>query len=212
MSDCTLLPKADIESFHRDGYVVVRDTISQPAFERLKSALLNQLDAHCYTVSVPKDKVFPEPAKYTIAGNDWAHPDLSFIAEHPQGLEAVEAVLGKPPVLTAYVAYVRPPNDNGTRAHCDHKRWRPVGSSLNWCFAIIALVDFDTDVGPLLVCPGSHKLIQPVHNKTERTQSVTPPDTSKLGPFVDAALKCGDLLLLHGYTWHQAPANRSDKL
>ena len=206
------LSRADIDSFHRHGYLVVRQAISQTACQRLKTALLRRVENHQYTISVPRDKVFPEPAKYTLAASDWAEPDLAFIVEHPVVLDAVEAVLGKPPVLTAYVAYVRPPNDDGSRAHCDHKRWRPVGSSLNWCFTIVPLVDFDEALGPLLVCPGSHKLIQPVHRDGERTLSVTPPDKSKLGPFVDANLKCGDLLLLHGNTWHEAPPNQSDDL
>lgn len=206
------LGKIEVQRFHDEGFLVLRQAISIAECERLKSALLSRLDIHGPTVSVPGDKVFPEPAKYTVAANDWAEPDLAFIAEHPVILDAVEAVLGKAPLLTAYVAYVRPPNDAGTKAHCDHKRWRPVGSSLNWCFTIVPLVDFDTNVGPLLVCPGSHQLIQPEPGKDSRTMSVNPPDKGQLGTFVDTTLKRGDLLLLHGNTWHEAPPNRSSRL
>ena len=202
----------DVEKYERDGYLVVREAISARECRRLRDVLLEKMHAHQYTITVPRDKVFPEPAKYTLAGNDWAESDLAFIAEHPVILDAVEAVLGECPVLTAYEAYVRPPNDEGSSAHCDYKRWRPVGSSLNWCFAIVALVDFDQDCGPLLVCPGSHKLIARLHHPDDRTVSVTTPDKSKLGPFVDAELNCGDLLLLHGNTWHEAPPNRSNRL
>ena len=203
---------ADVEAFHQDGFFVLRDAISAEECDRLKDAVLRKLETHRYTISVPAGKVFPEPAKYTIAASDWAEPDLAFIVEHPMVLDAVEAVLGKPPVLTAFVAYSRTQNDVGITAHCDHKRWRPVGSSLNWCFAIIPLVDFDEDNGPLLVSPGSHRLIQRVGNQGDRTVSVTGPDRSELGPFIDPELKRGDLLVLHGDTWHDAPPSKSDCL
>lgn len=212
MTAKTRLNQADLEHFHDHGFVVLRNAISDPECERLRTALLNRLHTHGHTVSVPRDRTFPEPAKYTLAASDWDEADLAFIVEHPVVLDAVEAVLGKPPLLTAYVAYVRPPNDNGSKAHCDHKRWRPVGSSLNWCFAIVPLVDFDPDVGSLSVCPGSHKLIQQRRQESEKVLSVTPPNRSRLGPFVDPELKCGDLLLLHGNTWHEAPPNQSDRL
>ena len=206
------LSTADIQHYRDEGYLVLRQAISTRECERLENALLARLDTYGHTVSVPRDKVFPEPAKYTLAANDWAEPDLAFIAEHPIILDAVSELLGDAPLLTAYVAYVRPPNDAGTKAHCDHKRWRPVGSSLNWCFTIVPLVDFDAEVGPLLVRPRSHQLIQPIPGEDGRTMSVRAPDKSRLGKFVDTRLKRGDLLLLHGNTWHEAPPNRSNRL
>ena len=207
-----ILPDTELAAFHREGFFVLRKAVSDRDCERLKDAVVRKLEAGEHTISVPPDKVFPEPAKYTLAANDWADPDLAFIVEHPTVLDAVQQVLGKPPMLTAFVAYSRPPGDTGAQPHCDHKRWRPVGSSLNWCFTIIPLVDFDALTGPLLVCPGSHKLIQTIPMADARTRSVTAPDESTLGPFIDPELERGDLLLLHGNTWHQAPPNRSDGL
>ena len=99
----------DVEKYERDGYLVVREAISARECRRLRDVLLEKMHAHQYTITVPRDKVFPEPAKYTLAGNDWAESDLAFIAEPPVILDAVEAVLGECPVLTAYVAYVRHP-------------------------------------------------------------------------------------------------------
>ena len=203
---------ADVETFHRDGFFVLRSAISADECDRLKGAAQRRLETRRYTITVPAGRAFPEPAKYTIAASDWAEPDLAFIVEHPTVLDAVEAVLGKAPVLTAFVAYSRTPNDVGAAAHCDHKRWRPVGSSLNWCFAIVPLVDFDEESGPLLVSPGSHRLIRRVRNRGDRTLSVTGPERSALGPFIDPQLERGDLLLLHGDTWHEAPASKSERL
>lgn len=211
MSVSAPLGHSDIKRYRENGYLVLRRAVSRQSCDQLRIALLERAQHKGCTVSVPREKTFPEPAKYTLAANDWADSDLAFIAEHPAIIDAVEAVLGEPPVLTAYVAYIRPPGDTGSRAHCDHKRWRPVGSSLNWCFAIVALTDFTTDVGALRVSPGSHKLIRPLASTGERVVSVTPPDKQQLAPFVDAELRQGDLLLMHGNTWHEAPANKSEQ-
>ena len=68
-----------------------------------------------------------------------ADPEMSTIVDHPVIVDAFEALLGQPAYLTAFVAYLRSPGDTGGGAHCDYKRWRPVGSSMNWLFAIIPL-------------------------------------------------------------------------
>ena len=118
---------------------------------------------------------------------------------------AVESVLSQPAYLTAYVAYLRTPGDKGAGAHCDYKRWRPVGSSMNWVFAIIPLTDFDVEHGPFLVSPKSHKLTQ-VIDKDAHILDLTRPDAKQLAPFIDPELKAGDLLVVNEHVWHKAPA------
>ena len=98
--------------------------------------------------------------------------------------------------------------DGGPGPHCDYKRWRPVGSSMNWMFSIIPLTDFDLECGPFLVAPRSHKLTQ-VINKRARIWDITRPDIAQLSPFVDLELKAGDLPLVNQHTWHKAPAGIS---
>ena len=88
---------------------------------------------------------YPEPAKYTVSGNRMADPGMAPIIEHPVIVDTVETLLGQSAHLTAFVAYLRSPGDTGGGAHCDYKRWRPVGSSMNWLFAIIPLNDFDAE-------------------------------------------------------------------
>ncbi len=114
-------------------------------------------------------------------------------------------LLGEPAHLTAYVAYLRSPGDKGSGAHSDYKRWRPVGSSMNWLFTIIPLTDFNDDYGPLLVSPGSH-LLSDVIDRDARIWDVPRPDAKQLAEFVDPELQAGDVLLMHGHTWHKAPA------
>ena len=133
-----------------------------------------------------------------------SEPGLASIAEHPTVVGAAESALGGLAQLAAFVAYLRTPGDQGGRAHCDYKRWRPVGSSMNWAFAIIPLNDFDAEYGPFLVSPKSHKLAQVIDPRAH-VLDLTAPDARELPPFIDPELRAGDLLVVNEHVWHEAP-------
>ena len=65
-------------------------------------------------IPTPASLKYPEPGKYTIAGNKMAESSLASIAEHPTVVNAVECALGQPAHLTAFVAYLRSPGDRGS--------------------------------------------------------------------------------------------------
>ena len=194
------LTNQQIADYRANGYLIIRDVVSSQETSELRSIVQRMARAGAY----PSSLKYPTPGKYTISGNRIAEPGLSPIAEHPAVVDAVEAILGQPAHLTAYVAYLRSPGDKGGGAHCDYKRWRPVGSSMRWLFAIIPLNDFNREYGPLLVSPGSHKLAQ-VIDPDAHILDLTRPDPEQLPDFVDPELKAGDLLLMDMHTWHKAP-------
>ena len=194
------LSEQQIADYHEDGYVIVRNALSAKEADELRCVVQKQVKRDAY----PSTLKYPEPAKYTVSGNRLADPGLTEIAEHPTVIGAVESALGQPAHLTAYVAYLRTPGDKGGRAHCDYKRWRPVGSSMNWVFAIIPLTDFDTAYGPFLVSPKSHKLTQ-VIDPDAHILDLNRPDPEQLPPFIDPELKAGDLLVVNEHVWHEAP-------
>ena len=194
------LSKQQIADFHEDGYLIVRNVLSAKEADELRRTVKHEVKRDAYPASLK----YPEPAKYTVSGNRIADPGLTEIAEHPTVINAVESALGQPAHLTAYVAYLRTPGDTGGRAHCDYKRWRPVGSSMNWVFAIIPLTDFDTSYGPFLVSPKSHKLTG-VIDPDAHILDVTRPNPEELPPFIDPELKAGDLLVVNEHVWHEAP-------
>ena len=195
------LTDQQIADYHSDGYLIIRDVVSSRETSELKRIVQRMVREE----ADPSSRNYPAPGKYTISGNQMAEPGLAPIAEHPAVVDAVEAVLGQPAHLTAYVAYLRAPGDKGGSAHCDYKRWRPVGSSMRWLFAIIPLNDFDREYGPLLVSPGSHRLTRVVDPEAH-ILDVTRPDPGQLPDFVDPELEAGDLLLMDMHTWHDAPA------
>lgn len=196
-----ILNDQEIADFHENGYAIVRNVLSPNEAAEYRRVVQEQAQCNSY----PPSLKYPEPGKYTIAGNKMAESSLASIAEHPTVVNAVECALGQPAHLTAFVAYLRSPGDRGSGGHCDYKRWRPVGSSMNWVFAIIPLTDFDKVYGPFMVSPGSHKLAQ-VIDEDAHILDVTRPDTKQLAPFIDPELKAGDLLITNEHTWHSAPA------
>ena len=200
------LSKQQIADFHEDGYLIVRNVLSAKEADELRRTVQHEVKRDAYPASLK----YPEPAKYTVSGNRIADPGLTEIAEHPTVINAVESALGQPAHLTAYVAYLRTPGDTGGRAHCDYKRWRPVGSSMNWVFAIIPLTDFDTSYGPFLVSPKSHKLTE-VIDPDAHILDVTRPNPEELPRFIDPELKAGDLLVVNEHVWHEAPPGTTTK-
>ena len=195
------LSKEQIDFYNENGYLIVRNVLSTDEADELRRIVQQEVQRDAY----PSSLKYPEPAKYTVSGNRMADGGMASIVEHPTVVDAVEGLLGQPAHLTAFVAYLRTPGDKGSGAHCDYKRWRPVGSSMNWLFAIIPLTDFDTAYGPFMVSPKSHKLTQ-VIDEEARILDLTRPDAAQLPPFIDPELKAGDLLLANEHTWHKAPA------
>jgi ectoine hydroxylase len=194
------------EYYRNNGYLIIRNVLSPSEVDELCRVLLEMAQREAY----PPALKYPAPGKYTICGNQVAQPQLAAIAEHPTIVHAVESLLRQPAHLTASVAYIRTPSDQGSGAHCDYKRWRPVGSSMNWLFAIVPLVDFDAQYGPFLVSPGSHKLTRAV-DAGAPVQDLVPPNREDLAPFIDPELKAGDLLLADEHTWHEAPAGTTQE-
>ena len=195
------LTQQQIADYHADGYIIVRNILSAKEVNELRRTVKQEVKRDAY----PSTLKYPQPAKYTVSGNRLAAPGLTAIAEHPTVVGAVESVLGQPAYLTAYVAYLRTPGDKGAGAHCDYKRWRPVGSSMNWVFAIIPLTNFDAEYGPFLVSPKSHKLAR-VIDPDSHILDLNRPDAEQLAPFIDPELKAGDLLVVNEHVWHKAPA------
>ena len=200
------LTNEQIDTYHRDGYLILRDVLSSEEAESYLELIVRETPRLGY----PPKLTYPDPGKYTISGNSIAEPGFASIAEHPTVVDAVEDLLGEPAHLTAYVAYLRSSGDKGSGAHSDYKRWRPVGSSMNWLFTIIPLTDFNDDYGPLLVSPGSH-LLSDVIDREARIWDVPRPDAKQLADFIDPELKAGDVLLMHGHTWHKAPAGTTSE-
>jgi len=203
----TVLTESQLRDYERDGFLVLRGAIPDADIERLEGAM--DRNPPIDGTLDPTAPVYPAPGRYTLALNCCKDPDLAFLAEHPAILPVAADVLGDDPRLTAYVIYDRTPGGNGLPIHHDYKRWRPVGSSMNWLFTIVPFCDYDAAAGPLYVSPGSH-LLHRVTPGLERPMEVAPAVTPAESSFVDPELKRGDLLLMNQHLWHRASPNKSN--
>lgn len=204
----TVLSAAQLRDYERDGFLVLRNQIPDHEIERLERAVDRNppLDG---TLD-PTAPVFPAPGRYTLALNCLKDPDLAFLAEHPAIVPVAADLLGDDPRLTAFVIYDRTPGGNGLPIHNDYKRWRPVGSSMNWLFTIVPFCDYDTAAGPLFVSPGSHRLERVSRGAdgpcpVEVAPAIRPDESS----FVDPEIRRGDLLLMNMHLWHRASPNKA---
>ena len=201
-----MLTADQIADYERDGFLVLRGLIPEQDIDRLERGLERNppLDG-----DVSQGADYPKPGRYTLALNSWADPDLAFLAEHDRVLPVVSGLLGEDPRLTAYVIYDRTPGGNALGAHNDYKRWRPVGSSMNWLFTIVPFCDFDAAAGELFVAPGSHRL-ERIHDSPERPLCVDPAIRPDESAYIDTELRRGDLCLMNMHLWHKASGNTSN--
>ena len=203
-----MLTEPQRADYERDGFLLLKGAISEAEVSRLEQGLARNppLDG-TLTDDTPN---YPAPGRYTLATNSLKDPDLAFIVEHPTIVSAAAELLNDDPVLTAYVIYDRTPGGPGLPIHNDYKRWRPVGSSMNWLFTIIPFTDFNEQTGQLFVAPGSHQP-ERVHEGEFGMLEVTPPAKPAPEAFIDPGLERGDLLLMNMYLWHYANGNQSDQ-
>jgi ectoine hydroxylase-related dioxygenase (phytanoyl-CoA dioxygenase family) len=201
-----MLTSSQIAQYERDGFLVLRAQFDEAEIESFDRAYKRQPPDS----SLPAGKTYPEPGRYTLAHSCMADPDLAAIAEHPSVLGPTQTLLGDDPVLTAFVVYDRTPEGPGLPKHHDYKRWRPVGSSMNWLFTIVPFTDYDDEIGPFYVSPGSH-MPERVSDRGERTLHVDPARVPDDGSFIDPELRRGDLLLMNMHCWHKADANHSSR-
>jgi hypothetical protein len=196
-----------VHTYERDGFLLLRGAVDDADICTLERGLRNNPPLHGTLGEIPD---YPAPGRYTLANNALADPDLIGIVEHPIITAAAAQLLHADPRLSAYVIYDRTPGGPGIPAHHDYKRWRPVGSSMNWLFTIVPFCDFDEHTGPLYVAPGSH-LLERIAAGSERVLEVAPPPQPKADDFIDPGLKRGDLLLMNMHLWHRASGNSSER-
>ena len=198
-----MLTAEDVERYSRDGYLVVRGALDDTEIERFEAAFRRHPPLHG-----PLPGKYPAPGRYTLAESCMADPDLGFVAGHPTILDAARTLLDDDPILTAFVVYDRTPGGPRIPKHNDYKRWRPVGSAMNWLFTIVPTADFDAKRGQLFVSPGSHRL-ERIHDRGGRALEVDPAVIPDDDSFVDPQLTRGDLLLMNMHCWHRAAPNLS---
>ena len=195
--------------YQEQGFLVLRNAFSEKEMDLLDDAADRHppLDDGQGKAGATK---WPNAGRYTLAKSSWCDPDFVSFAEHPNVVRGASELLDDDVFLTAYVLYDRTPGGPGLPPHHDYKRWRPVGSSLNWLFTIIPMCDFDEEAGQLFIAPGSHHT-ERLTDRGEGVLHVNEAIRPNPDDFIDPQLKRGDLLFMNMHLWHKAAENRSDR-
>lgn len=202
-----MLTTNQIKQYESLGYLLLKGAIAEADMLRLERGFARNppLDG---TLAVDPTSSYPSPGRYTLSNQSLKDPDFAFIVEHRAIVEPVRQILDDDPKLTAFVLYDRTPGGPGLPPHHDYKRWRPVGSSMNWLFTIIPFCDFDEATGPLYIAPGSHHL-ERIQEGASDCLDVDPAIKPEASGFIDPGLQRGDLLLMNMHLWHKADGNSS---
>jgi len=202
-----MFTSAQHREYQEEGFLVLREVFTDHELDKLDQAS----DLHP-PLDDGKDKGgvgnWPSPGRYTLAKSSWCDPTFVYFAEHPTIVGGAKELLNDDINLTAFVLYDRTPGGAGLPGHHDYKRWRPVGSSLNWLFTIIPMCDYDNATGPLFVAPGSHHTDR-LTNRGEGVMHVTEAIQPDPHDYVDPQLRRGDLLFMNMHLWHKAADNVS---
>ena len=205
------------KDFHEVGYHVLRGALTEAQVDRLARPIRAAFVDGDYDGCWP-DAAYPTTGQHTMGPRILEkHPEIAEVSlAHPAIVEAVESLLGEPATLAQYWSIMRTPGTgvgdapfvHGNQAHMDYKPWRCVGSFLKWMFAVIPFVDYTETAGPLCIAPGTHRKSK-VLASDGRVHPVDVAMVTSPADIVldDPGLKKGDVVLMDGFTWHEARPN-----
>ena len=206
--------------FDDTGTRVLRGVLKEAEVDRLAGPIRAAFAAGEYD-GFNRDAAYPSPGAYSMGPRILQeHPEIADVSlAHPAVVAAVEDLFGEPATLAQYWSIMRTPGAgvgdepfvNGSGAHYDYKPWRCVGSFVKWMFAVIPFVDYTETAGPLAVSPGSHRRtkVLPSDGRVHPVDAAQVPLASEI-VFDDPGLKKGDVILMHGFAWHEARPNFGD--
>ncbi len=205
------------EELENNGFCVLRGTLTEEEVDRLSGPIRTAFENGDYDAYQP-NLAYPKPGVYSMGPRVLdKHPDIAALSlAHPAIVNAIETFFGEPISLGQYWSIMRPPGAGvgdktfvkGSGAHYDYKPWRCVGSYVKWMFAVIPFVDYTETAGPLVISPGSHlkTTVLPSNGRVHQVDAARVPAPGEI-TLIDPELKKGDVVLMHGFSWHEARPN-----
>lgn len=212
------LSDEELARWDADGFLTIRSAFSEEELLQISGPISSHYRRGDYEHGINRQPKVP-PERTTEFGEALGAgnfplgfgrvlataPELAELTcGHHRLLPVVEQLLGDSVTVSQFIHTLRTPGSTGTGTHFDYKPWRPVGSFLDWCFAVIPLVDYTEEIGPLLAAPGSHKLttVLPSDGRVHPVAAARVPS----GPvhLVNPELRRGDLFIFHMFCWHEA--------
>jgi hypothetical protein len=205
------------DEFENNGYLVLRGVLTEAEVDRLARPIRTAFDDGNYDTH-REGSAYPSPGIHSMGPRILEeHPNLAELSlAHPAIVAAIEELFGEPATLAQYWSIMRSPGAGvsdepfvkGSGAHYDYKPWRCVGSYVKWMFVVIPFVDYTETAGPLAISPGSHlkTTVLPSDGRVHQVDAARVPSPGEI-TLVDPSLKKGDVVLMHGFAWHEARPN-----
>jgi ectoine hydroxylase len=209
-SSIVALSAPEAEQFDRDGYLMVRNALSNDEVKRLL-AVVEQLRVE--TASASDGAVFNA---FNVVERDDAFVDLM---DHPSVIGRVAGLIGATALLLMSQVMVRPPVPHQALGwHHDGPKPYPFAGidgrapllnlKIGWF-----LTDLSDDyLGNLMVVPGSHRFgVLPDAGVLEHSAR----ETTELGGEMPGAIQVhaapGDAILFHNGLWHAVAASKANR-
>lgn len=208
-----------------NGYLYLRGLIDKNRLLNLRKRILNRCEAHGWLE--PKKPLMSGIARVGVAhleggsssGESWRrlYDELQqsrafhAMAHDPALIRAMELLFGGPAlphprniariVFPGTAQFTTPP----------HQDFVHIGGTPNTWTAWIPCGDCPRDLGGLAIWPGSHRLglLETHEAMGAGGKGVTVPDDVE---WLTGDLECGDVLLFHSHTVHQALDNQTNRL
>jgi ectoine hydroxylase-related dioxygenase (phytanoyl-CoA dioxygenase family) len=198
----------NLERYHRDGFVILRDVLRTPESDALRAALQPYLELDFHG----RNNFEGERTQrvYSLVGRGAV---FEHTAEHPAVLELVDRLLQPGYLLTASQAICIHPGETPQPVHYDDTfytlpRPRPaISVSTIW-----ALDDFTADNGGTEVIPGSHLWGDDRVAKVYKIDPDIPLDETLAAQLTPVEMPAGSLILFAGTLLHRGGANRSSAM
>jgi ectoine hydroxylase-related dioxygenase (phytanoyl-CoA dioxygenase family) len=204
--------EAQVERFHRDGYLVLPEILTESEVAALRAGV-----ERAFAAWSEEADLYGETMQRIWRPRMFEHgPEFEALIDHPGVIDLVEAILGSDCHLIANSALRTGPGDGISSWHADEtvRFPRPKGVPLDPripvpCFVAnfnYYLCDVDEELGPTQFIPGSHR----------SGRSPDPDDMDAEGNpayegrgVYSAAGPAGTAVLWHDQIWHRGAPNRS---
>ena len=212
---------ADIEYFHRNGYLVINDAFSATEIEAALAGMIHLMDGKCSDFRAIQFEPKLIKQKDALEGQERRdairkifnfvdyEPRLNAMAVHSGLLGVLEKIMGDTPELFQDMALVKPPRYGSEKPwHQDCAYFNlPEGTTVVGVW--IALDEATPENGCLHIIPGSNIDGPMIHFK-RRDWQICDTDVP-VGRDTMVPLKPGGCLFWHGLTHHGSPANQSEQ-
>jgi len=212
--------EAEIDSFRRQGYLVIEDAFNPKEVKGALDGLVHLLTGELpeftgvmyeqAAAGINVEAMTAEERQDYVRKFMWFtphEPRLDALAHHSRLLELITRIMAEPPVLFQDMALLKPPHIGREKPWHQDQAYFDLTLDTLVIGVWVALDEATTENGCMIIVPGSH-LQGPVVHFKRRDWQICDTESAKRHA-IAVPLKPGGILLFQGLMQHGTPANNS---